>query len=447
MKNINLNQKNLVSIIIRTKNEEDWIESCIESIYFQSYKNIEIIIIDNYSKDNTLKKINKYKVKVSKIKKFFPGKAINQGVKLSRGEIIICLSAHCIPKNKRWLENLIKPLINNKKIKAVYGRQEPYSYSSALDKRDLLTTFGLDKIIQKKDPFFHNANSAFLKSIWKKYPFDELVTNVEDRLWGKTLIDNKHYIQYQPEASVYHWHGINHSQNAERAESIIKILENKNNFFSYQNKQTKNKNLKGIAIIPLKGEDLKNFNDLNNTLNTLRDIKDLSKVYVSTDDKKIYDYVINKGFNSTLRPKILSNSFTDIFDVAKYTIKKNSKNLKNLGFVLIVQTDYPNRDDKLLLKMITKYKKNNFNSLVAAKIERRSYEVYKTKGSKKQLSYLNLIPQNLKDDKLIIFLTGLGTIIDIDRILNDSWRYSNIDYFEVSDIYSIKSNTKSKVKN
>ena len=58
------------------------------------------------------------------------------------------------------------------------------SYSSALDKRDLLTVFGLDKKIQIKD-FFHNANSAFRKSIWRKYHFDNEVSNVEDNYGQK----------------------------------------------------------------------------------------------------------------------------------------------------------------------------------------------------------------------------------------------------------------------
>ena len=34
-----------------------------------------------------------------------------------------------------------------KEVVAVYGRQEPYSYSNALDKRDLINTFGLDRKI------------------------------------------------------------------------------------------------------------------------------------------------------------------------------------------------------------------------------------------------------------------------------------------------------------
>ena len=45
-----------ISIIIRTKNEERWIEQCLKKIFDQSYDNFEVIIVDNNSKDNTLQK-------------------------------------------------------------------------------------------------------------------------------------------------------------------------------------------------------------------------------------------------------------------------------------------------------------------------------------------------------------------------------------------------------
>ena len=75
------------------------------------------------------------------------------GIDESKGEIIICLSAHCIPLDNFWLNNLIKDL-KKKNIAAVYGRQVPLPYSSPFDKRDLLNTFGLDKKVQKKILFF-----------------------------------------------------------------------------------------------------------------------------------------------------------------------------------------------------------------------------------------------------------------------------------------------------
>ena len=446
---LNSKKKPLVSIIIRTYNEEDWIESCIDSIGFQNFKNYEIIIIDNYSTDQTLNIIKKYDVRVLKIKKYLPGKSLNIGIKASKGKYIVCLSAHCIPKDNNWLKSLINPLTKkDSKVVAVYGRQEPYSYSSALDKRDLINTFGLDRKIQVKDPFFHNANSSLKVSIWKRFKFDEKVKNIEDRLWGKKIIDQKFKIQYEPNASVFHWHGINHSQDEKRAESIIKILENNNNFFSYQKSKKYSLISKGVALIPIKGKDLNSFKNLNHVINILKNIDNISKILISTDNKKIYDYVKNIDIKviPVMRPDVLSNKFTDIFDVAKYSITKKLKLINNINFVTLVQIDYPFVNQKLIQEMINNFLKKGCNSLVAAKIEKRSFEVFRSNISKKHIDYKNLIPKNLKDDKLIILLTGLCTIINFDNLINGSWRYSNINYYEVDDIYSIKDKLKVQKK-
>jgi len=88
--------------------------------------------------------------------------------------------------------------------------------------------------------------------------------------------------------------------------------------------------------------------------------------------------------------------------------------------------------------MISFYNKKKQNSLVAAKIENRAYEIFKSKNTKKYINFQNLIPKDLKDNKLVILLTGLCTIININDLLNDSWRYKEINYFEVNDFSSIK---------
>lgn len=43
----------LVSVVIPTKNSDKYIEKCLLSIKKQSYKNIEIIVVDNFSNDKT----------------------------------------------------------------------------------------------------------------------------------------------------------------------------------------------------------------------------------------------------------------------------------------------------------------------------------------------------------------------------------------------------------
>ena len=47
----------LVSINILTYNAQDLIEQCLKSVLEQTYENLEILVIDNASTDNTLEKI------------------------------------------------------------------------------------------------------------------------------------------------------------------------------------------------------------------------------------------------------------------------------------------------------------------------------------------------------------------------------------------------------
>ncbi len=54
----------LVSVILTTKNNEDIIERCITSILEQSYKNIELIVVDNFSTDRTQEISKKYTYKM-----------------------------------------------------------------------------------------------------------------------------------------------------------------------------------------------------------------------------------------------------------------------------------------------------------------------------------------------------------------------------------------------
>ena len=58
-----MENSSLVSIIIRTKNEERWISSCLDAVYSQNYKSFEVIVVDNESTDKTIEKVLQYPVK------------------------------------------------------------------------------------------------------------------------------------------------------------------------------------------------------------------------------------------------------------------------------------------------------------------------------------------------------------------------------------------------
>ena len=216
-----------VSIIIRGKNEEDWLGLCLKSIHEQTFKDFEIIYVDSGSNDASVKIAQEYNVdKIKKIKKFLPGNAINIGIKESSGKYIVILSAHCIPSNKFWLSRMVKS-IKPKKIAGVYGRQLPLPSTSSDDARDLLVTFGSENKIQRKDPFFHNANSIIKRAIWKKVNFDDAISNIEDRDWAKKIIKLGFQIKYDSKASVFHFHGLHQHNNYEsfRAAAVNKLIQ------------------------------------------------------------------------------------------------------------------------------------------------------------------------------------------------------------------------------
>lgn len=244
----NLSSSHKASIILRTKNEEKWLKACINSIRSQTWKNYEIILVDNGSTDATVKSAKALGVdKITFIDEYKPGAALNLGVSAGDGEICVFLSAHCVPCDIYWLEKLVSP-IALAEVQAVYGRQIPTSKTTPDNCRDLLMTFGQESFKQCLDIKFHNANSAVAREVLEKYPFDEDISNIEDWIWARNLIGRGFEIKYQADALVFHHHGINqHDEHEEsfRAGKVSKILhglyypiEIEEPFFAYENWNT-----------------------------------------------------------------------------------------------------------------------------------------------------------------------------------------------------------------
>ena len=118
-------KKPLVSIIVPAYNHQDYIHECIESILSQSYDNIELIIIDDGSKDNTYEMICKYKNEIRKklknhviIKKNNEGvsKTINLGIEKSTGEYICIIASDDIMMKDRISTQVDYMIKNNSKV-------------------------------------------------------------------------------------------------------------------------------------------------------------------------------------------------------------------------------------------------------------------------------------------------------------------------------------------
>jgi glycosyltransferase involved in cell wall biosynthesis len=88
-----------VSVIMASRNTSNYIETAIESVLAQTFKNFELIIVDDNSDDNSIKIINKYKKKDKRIKlirnskTLGPAKSRNIALNVSRGKWISILDS------------------------------------------------------------------------------------------------------------------------------------------------------------------------------------------------------------------------------------------------------------------------------------------------------------------------------------------------------------------
>ena len=91
-----MNIDNLISIILPVYNAEKYIERALKSLINQSYKNIEILCIDDGSKDNSYNIIKEFKderIKLFRQENSGPAKARNVGLSNSKGECIMFCDA------------------------------------------------------------------------------------------------------------------------------------------------------------------------------------------------------------------------------------------------------------------------------------------------------------------------------------------------------------------
>ncbi|HOC40486.1 MAG TPA: glycosyltransferase family A protein, partial [Bacteroidales bacterium] len=118
-----MNENILVSIIIPVYNGEKYISDTIQSVIDQTYKNWELIIVDDGSTDNTAEIVKQFNdSRISYIKKNNTGVSDtrNVGAMISKGEILSFLDADDIwlPEN---LEKKVEKLINEPQCVLVYS--------------------------------------------------------------------------------------------------------------------------------------------------------------------------------------------------------------------------------------------------------------------------------------------------------------------------------------
>ncbi len=183
----------IVSIIIPMYNEERYISRCLESLQHQTYKDFEVILIDDGSKDNTIQKTQGYKkhFNLTILKQYhsWPGNARNRWAKEAKGNILVFVDADMF-FDKDYLKYLIQPILVGKEIGTAHG-QELVGNS----KNKLAIAWCINRIPHpEKRSWVYRAirKEIFLDSGWfdpKKWYFDDDLSKINNGEWALTVMD------------------------------------------------------------------------------------------------------------------------------------------------------------------------------------------------------------------------------------------------------------------
>ena len=147
------------SIVIPVYNVEDYIERCLESVKNQTFKDYEVIVVNDGTKDNSMEIVNKYHFKIINQENQGLSAARNNGAKKSKGEYILFLdSDDYLEKNTLTEVNKViekdTDLVRFQ-IKEVYEDGKVIEYNEQAFKN-----------LNGEEAFSHIVNYHFIENAW-----------------------------------------------------------------------------------------------------------------------------------------------------------------------------------------------------------------------------------------------------------------------------------------
>ncbi len=189
-----------MSIIIAMYNESDYISRCLESLIDQTYKDFEVILIDDGSSDDSIAKAQKFVDLLpltilqqkydsyGKMRNKGPASARNLWVEHANGEIIMILDADMY-FDKEYVKELVTPIINWEEVGTAHGVEK---IGNPENKRAKARS--IDRIPNPQPRWWiYRAvlKSEFLKIWWfstGKWYFDDDMNKINNGKGAKTIM-------------------------------------------------------------------------------------------------------------------------------------------------------------------------------------------------------------------------------------------------------------------
>lgn len=219
------------SIIIPVYKVEKYLSTCVESVINQTYKNIEIILVDDGSPDNCPKICDEYAEKDNRIKVIHKqngglSDARNAGIKIAKGKYVLFLDSDDYLYSNSVLEEIEKSLTSANFPDICYLPNEYWSSNpKSINSKYKDETISLKKFLNRviKNYYLHTAGQQFVLQLdyLKKYnlQFKKGILH-EDELWFAQILLNANEVHICP--CVFYFYVDN------RSGSIMNAVKEKN---------------------------------------------------------------------------------------------------------------------------------------------------------------------------------------------------------------------------
>lgn len=268
-------KEKLVTIIVPVYNCESTIIKCIKSLLNQTYNSIEILVVNDGSTDETLKKIQQFddkRIKVINQENLGVSEARNNGIFASKGDYITFVDADDYVSEK-FIESAIK-YCNEKKLDLVIGGLQKKFYNKVVDYKlnhnDIKVFEGKElnelqkQIMGYNSDFYPEIRSVFMsgpvcklfsKEIIRKVGFVKGIKIGEDTLFNLDVLSRSNRIGIVPD--IWYYYNINKSSATQKYdeninEEVIKFLfELKDRTKDYLNNSYFNRGIRQLDTIML----------------------------------------------------------------------------------------------------------------------------------------------------------------------------------------------------
>jgi len=205
-------KKDIISIVVPIYNVEKYLDKCIDSITNQTYKNLEILLIDDGSTDDCPKICDKWAKKDSRIKVYHKkngglSDARNYGIERAKGKYIGFIDSDDWVELDMY-ENLYREIVNNEVDIVICGRFIEYENSYTIEQK------ANEKVIMDKKEALIKLNSfaGFDMAAWDKLYKKSLFNDIEfpfgkkceDAYIAYKLFEKCKKIEYYPQC-YYHY--------------------------------------------------------------------------------------------------------------------------------------------------------------------------------------------------------------------------------------------------